>query len=338
MPHTPDCKRLVLEDIARSDVTYVVTWSGGSRGATAGFTGGAFSGLRQLRRLDSEAVRVLIDAKGSDCDLIPAPLRSWGEHTGRVHCVEGPNRGAREAHTVLRFCHDFYSHLPRRAVVFLQDDPEMKLMRAAGVGTDRFLNQLEQTYAARAGVRVGAADAGSTDSRPDVSANSPRPWELSPCPCTIDHEGPVTEARYGHYRTVTWWARTFLAPFARNGTAPPVRPQVPRRLAWPRHAQFAVPRAAILGRSRAWLGLQLGLTSLPSPHKSRSPRRSAEASRECTLRRVRKGVETCVMTRRERQTKWANFGAYVVDLGPLPTGPHADRRVALHGMSCVPRL
>ena len=117
----------------RTQVTFVITWSGGSRGATAGYDGNMFSGLRQLRALvDSPKVRVLIDAKGSSCDRLPRPLAAWARASGRVHCVEGPNMGAREAHSVLRFCTTFYDYLPRRAVIFLQDDPEIKLLRSAG--------------------------------------------------------------------------------------------------------------------------------------------------------------------------------------------------------------
>ena len=68
-------------------MTFVITWSGGSRGASAGYDG-SFSGLRRLRALvDSPAVRVLIDAKGSSCDALPRPLATWARSSGRVHCL-----------------------------------------------------------------------------------------------------------------------------------------------------------------------------------------------------------------------------------------------------------
>ena len=173
------CQRSVLEAVKNSSVTFVITWSGGSRGSTAGYDGQLFSGLRQLRALvDSPRIRVLIDAKGSDCDLLPKPLLGWAR-SGRVHCIEGPNMAAREAHTILRFCATFYDHLPLRGVVFLQvlllllwaesgsapdpwrgldsaacpptaqDDPNIKHLRGVGVGSKGFFNKLEHEYAAR---------------------------------------------------------------------------------------------------------------------------------------------------------------------------------------------
>ena len=64
------------------------------------------------------------------------------------------------------------------------------------------------------------------------------------------------------------------------------------------------------------------------------PRSAREVERECTLWRSRRGTRACVQTRRERLTKWANFGGYVVDLGPLPRGRGvADHKPAAHGMA-----
>lgn len=147
------CTNAILDDVAKSEVStpssqrlplltakppifkvvYVITWSGGSRGAFAGYDGKAFSGLHHLRALiDHPTIRVLVDAKGSSCDQLPKSLMAWAQATQRVHCIEGPNMGAREAHTVFRFCTIFYNHLPRRAVIFMQDDPELGLLKKAG--------------------------------------------------------------------------------------------------------------------------------------------------------------------------------------------------------------
>ena len=80
--------------------------------------------------------------------------------------------------------------------------------------------------------------------------------------------------------------------------------------------------------------MNLALASLPSPHKTKRPRTPDEVARECTFWRTRHGERTCVQTRRERHTKWANFGGYVVDLGPLPAARRvADNRPAAHGMA-----
>ncbi|KAL1530627.1 hypothetical protein AB1Y20_001527 [Prymnesium parvum] len=234
----------------------------------------------------------------------------------RVHCIEGPNMAAREAHTVLRFCTRFYDHLPRRAVVFLQDDPEVDHLRRAGVGTPHFLERLEEHYMERWRASKAPATSNGTDS----------PWELQPCPCHVDRERNIDEEHYGHWRTISWWLRTFLR-------RPDGALHLPPRLAWPRHAQFAVPSLAIRHRSRDFFAMNLALTSLPSPHKAKRLRAPGEAERECTQWRQRRGVRSCVQTRYERHTKWANFGGYVVDLGPLPSVRGADNKPAAHGMA-----
>ena len=135
-----------------AELVFVITWAETSRGAGSG----SFGGLAQLAaayqtRTD---VRALVDAKGSRCARMPPPLATWAA-TGRLHCLQGPNRAARESHTVLRFCHAFYHHLPR-AVVFLQDDPDMQALQSwpehpwvRWVGTADWASDLRASHAAR---------------------------------------------------------------------------------------------------------------------------------------------------------------------------------------------
>jgi hypothetical protein len=274
--------------------------------------------------------------------------------TGRGACVDGPNIGAREAHTVLRFAQEFYAHLPA-AIVFTQDDPEVDLLlRTPPVGSAAWLTQLRNTFASRR----RAAAAGLVDPHNETS-----PWILGPCPCSVDVERGFTQAKYGVYRPMHWWLRTFLAPFAPDtnvseaaavaaagsantfatafaaasaaasvasgatasatgGSPPPSFPvslpaAFPRRIGWPRHAQFAVPAEAIRLRSLRWWELNADLTSLPSPLKHLLPRRAGDSERESF-----------------RRAKWANFGPYAVDLGPLPPAwmRAPDNRIGANGM------
>ena len=103
-----------------SSLTFVISWSPSSRASTSGYEGTLYNGLAALAHEYSKksAVRALIDAKGASCGSLPPQLSDWWQ-TGRLHCVHGPNRAAREAHTVLRFAEEMYDHLPA-VVVFLQ--------------------------------------------------------------------------------------------------------------------------------------------------------------------------------------------------------------------------
>ncbi len=347
-PPAHSCKSTVLEAVQSAKLAFVITWSSSSRGATGNYSGELFSGLVPLTEhyRDDGGVVFVVDAKGSRCSELPRGLDAMLRR-GRLHCIQGPNRAAREAHTVLHFCLHFYDHMPR-AAVFVQDDPDFLAIKNAGVGEDRWFRRLEAAHRGRA-------------SQPRSRAASPfdQPFSI-PCPCWIQKEGNlelqetnVSELTYGHYRTVTWWMRTFVRPHNER-TVP-----LPRRLWFPAHAQLAVTRRAVRSRSRRFYEVNEALAGLPSPRKPRSVRAAGEAERECVawkkirrtglmeharaageeLRRalhdVKQGGDAdrreCLMTKRERRAKWANFGPWVVDLGEGPLGA-ADRRPAAHGM------
>ena len=195
----------------------------------------SFSGLELLRagivESPQQRIRALLVSKGSSC--FDAPLHSW-MITRRAHCVEGPNVGARESHTIMQFCLDTYDS-PPAAVVFLQDDPTIGTLQRA-LSSPGWVGSLAQNFEQRAALRG------------DLRAAS-EPWVPQPCPCSVIRE-EFTIEHYGGYRPIAWWMRTFLAPF-RNASSLPVK------LLWPQMAQFAVPRAAITSRPREFWRLQV---------------------------------------------------------------------------------
>ena len=105
-------------------------------------------------------MRALIDAKGSSCRSdLPPPLERWLA-TGLAHCIDGPNMAAREAHTVLRFCREFYDHLhPNGTVIFVQDDPALLRGALFGMLAEQgghfhgWARALRRTFAERPGSR-----------------------------------------------------------------------------------------------------------------------------------------------------------------------------------------
>ena len=226
-------------------------------------------------------MRAVLAGKGSRCSSAGGmPLPRWAAK-GWAHCIEGPNVGAREAHTIWSFCDDFYHHLPR-TVLFVQDDPQLAtLLRDLQHGD--WTTRLAESYAKRAAEAASAADLRALE-----------PWLPDSCACA-----PVREAFdprvHGYYRPMLWWMRTFLLPFANRSVL------LPTRLVWPATAQFAMPRAAISARSREFYDLHARLTEVPAPLKrnvARNPRASeAEHSTVAAA---------------------ANAGPIVVDLGSDP--------------------
>lgn len=349
------CRRTVLESVQAAELAFVVTWSASSRGASGNYSGELYSGLDILANFyrDDPSVVFVVDAKGSNCLELPALLASM-RLSGRLHCIQGPNMGSREAHTILRFCSDFYDHLPR-AVVFVQDDPDFQAIKRAGVGKAKWFRQLEAAHTERAS---------------QEGLRKPLPFDEPfsiPCPCWIQREGNYTfqeinisASAFGHYRTVMWWLRTFVQPFNERTQ------ELPRRLWYPAHAQLAVTRDAIRSRSRRFYELNEALAGMPSPRKPRLVRHPGELEHECVAYKAFKGKcingtcihqgqaclpgrwcirggtcingrcpqirRECTMTKRERRVKWANFGPWVVDLGERPPLSSSDRRPAAHGM------
>eukprot|EP00964_Phaeocystis_antarctica_P011867 scaffold6553_cov67-Phaeocystis_antarctica.AAC.4 len=190
-----------MEDIAASSLTFVISWSTSSRASASGYEGVEFNGLAALAREYSQepTVRALIDAKGASCSSLPPQLSGWWQ-TGRLHCVHGPNRAAREAHTVLRFAEELYDHLPA-VVVFLQDDPDSAVLRSAGVGTAEWLEAMRRSHLARlGGARAEVPHCSRrTNQKMQKLFNSSRDsagriwlpselWTLQPCPCWVEVE------------------------------------------------------------------------------------------------------------------------------------------------------
>ena len=124
---SPHCARPVLEDVAAASLAVVVTYSSGSLAAQRGFPQLQQLGSLLLDRFDRSSVRALTVGKGSRCEASNVPLARW-QRAGVAHCIEGPNVGARESHTIWAFCSDFYRHLPR-ATLFVQDDPALHAIR-----------------------------------------------------------------------------------------------------------------------------------------------------------------------------------------------------------------
>ena len=119
--------------VATSQLALVLTWSRGSRGAAEKSKRYEALGKVTDAFLRWEMVRLVVDAKGSRCAELPKVLGRWSS-TGRLHCMQGPNMGAREAHTILRFVLEFYDHLPA-ATIFMQDDPIVNALPTGGRAT-----------------------------------------------------------------------------------------------------------------------------------------------------------------------------------------------------------
>lgn len=293
-PSAYECARPVFHDVASADLAVVVTYSAGSLAAQRGFN--------ELRALQTMLVahagksRAVLVGKGSRClSSAKLPLFDWAIQ-GKAHCIQGPNVGAREAHTIWAFMHDFYNHLPRVAL-FVQDDPSLFTIRKELIvaRTTSWAKALEDSFAARAQLR------GSSSSS----------WVPAACACVTVREA-FSAASYGGYRPMHWWMRSFLAPYANGSRAP-----LPDRIAWPSTAQFALPRSAIRARSRSFIHLNVRLTEVPAPLKSNVPRRLGTSD-----------------DLHKRTAKWANFGPAVVDLGEAPPRGrgHADVRPWINGM------
>ena len=285
---SPDCLQPVLQDVASASLALVATWS------AAGVA--AQSGHRELRALAAmifareQSVRAVLYGKGSRCSTANAmPLGRWVSK-GQAHCIEGPNVGAREAHTIWSFCNEFYGHLPR-TVLFVQDDPQLGTIIRDLAQAD-WAAQLEASYTRRA-----------------AEGQALEPWQPSSCACA-----PVREAfdarTHGYYRPIAWWMRSFLSPFA-NRSSP-----LPTRLLWPATAQFALPRAAIAGRSREFYAVHARLTAVPAPLKRNIARMAGATDAE-----------------HARAAREANVGPIVVDLGDAPpaSSGFADMHRSIHG-------
>ena len=276
-----ECLEPVLKDVASAHLALVVTWSAVGAAAQNGHRELDAIAMMLQRRSSTIRVRAVLAGKGSRCSSAGGmPLPRWAAK-GWAHCIEGPNVGAREAHTIWSFCDDFYHHLPR-TVLFVQDDPQLAtLLRDLQHGD--WTTRLAESYAKRAAEAASAADPRALE-----------PWLPDSCACA-----PVREAFdprvHGYYRPMLWWMRTFLLPFANRSAL------LPTRLVWPATAQFAMPRAAISARSREFYDLHARLTEVPAPLKrnvARNPRASeAEHSTVAAA---------------------ANAGPIVVDLGSDP--------------------
>ena len=378
------CRRAVLEDVSLAALAVVITWSPSSRGSGGAGRHENIHGSKSLAQLVAAlswrpSVRAVVDAKGARCSTMPPPLMSWAVDYKRAHCIEGPNMGSREAHTVLRFCLMFYDHLPA-AIMFTQDDPDVHLMEKVGAFSqmDTWLDAVHRAHASRVELAAAEAEArthpaaalatrayanrttaaGSTmrpvQSSPDTPMWARVPWVMEPCPCWVEYERAIGEASYGHARSVLWWLRTFVnrpaagLPAGSPGLGPPLG--LPSTLVWPQHAQFVVTARAIRARSRRFYELNLGMASMPSPLRAAAPdggvpppnmhclayrcRSWRRWNRNRLGRRLPPGCnETndgpCTQTWAERAQKWANFGPYVVGLGPLSPSD-VDQRRSMH--------
>ena len=295
------CMRPVLLDVAAAALVAVVTYSRGSQAALSGYRELHALGY-MLEKHASGSARALLFSKGSRCvSSANMPLSTWFSQ-GKAHCIQGPNVGAREAHTVWAYCFEFYDYLPR-TTVFVQDDPHLFSVRRELL-SHSWAAELEASFAARR--RMASA----RRKLPSAQLSPAHAWVPAACACTPVHEA-FHVATYGGYRPIHWWLRSFLAPYA-NGSHP-----LPPRIAWPSAAQFALPRAAIRGRSRSFHRLNMRLTEVPAPLKPNVERSAGESAVYHTKR-----------------AKWANFGPMVVDLGETPPrrAGHADARPGINGM------
>ena len=294
-----NCMRPVLEDVASASLGFVATWSLAGLAARVGFRElHALSSMLNARQSTIGRVRGVLFGKGSRCNNADRMPLSQQVALGHAHCIEGPNTGARESHTIWSFCFEFYHHLPR-TVLFVQDDPHLgTIMR--DLGEPAWPSRLEASYASRIPPERGH---GATWMAPS------EPWRPSPCFCA-----PVKEslsASHPYRRSITWWARTFLAPYNISSTS------MPSQILWPATAQFALPRIAISDRSKDMYALQVWLTEVPAPLRKNVERRRgvSEAEHAVTARN-------------------ANFGPIMVDLGSGKANKRTtDQLESMSGMS-----
>lgn len=139
------CWQPVLDDMATTDIALVVTWSSGSKAAATGFAGLSSLSAHVEHPTGGIRARVLFVSKGSRCFYAPQQKLI---QSCLAHCIDGPNVGAREAHTVIQFCVDFHER-PPAAIVFLQDDPFMSVINRVGL-THEFVRTLAASFRSRA--------------------------------------------------------------------------------------------------------------------------------------------------------------------------------------------
>ena len=297
-PSMSECMRPMLEDVASASLALVVTWS------SAGFA--ASVGYRELHALDLMVfnrqavlgkVRAVLFGKGSRClDRDRMPL-SRSVSLGHAHCIEGPNTGARESHTIWSFCYEFHRHLPRN-VLFVQDDPQLGTI-LRDLALPNWPSLLEESYASRKQPLTS----------PGVALTPPGElWRPSPCFCA-----PVRErldASHTYLRSMTWWMRTFLSPYNRSSAA------LPEQILWPATAQFMLPRVAIADRPRESFALQVQLTEVPAPLRTNVERKSGASDAAHAI-----------------AARNANFGQTIVDLGEQDATRSTEDKVGrLSGM------
>ena len=186
-PSDKGCSQPVLEDIASSQLTVVATYSAGGLAKDRGYPLLHALGTMLLKeRPKIGIVRGLAVGKGSRCSTSSsAPFAHW-RASGSAHCIEGPNVGAREAHTVWAFCHDFYYHLPR-AALFVQDDPALHTIRRDLV--DRFCSEMR---------RQAVDDMPLPTRRVESSDAPPSP------PSEEDEDAPAHGIRGWHLAVPSW--------------------------------------------------------------------------------------------------------------------------------------
>ena len=302
------CWRAAFELVASRTLAIVVTWSAGSLSASRS---GRYPGLQNFaRHRTNPDVVALAYGKGSHCSALPVPLLEWAE-VGTALCITGPNMGSREAHSVLHFSTAFYDHLPKM-VVFAQDDAHPLPIGPTSSAVLAWAQSLKADAQAR-------QQAARDPSRPLASGGGggggggvqlDEPWSPTQCGCHPVREAFFNEEHYGGYRPIAWLLRTFFPDFAN-------RTQLPETILWPAGAQFAAARLSIRSKPRAFWRTLLNLASPPAPLKRDVPRRPGTSDE-----------------RQAKVAKWANFGRYVVDLGPTKTGfPRAaDNRPGINGM------
>ena len=296
----PACAAPVLRDVGTAALAVVATFSAGGLAARSGYRELNQLGLTLLHQPPAlGAVRALLVGKGTRCGTTAATPLAESILAGTAHCIEGPNVGAREAHTIWAFCYDFYHHLPR-AALFVQDDPHAAHLRRELLQLQSWYATLEASFSARRQLRQQIER--------DPAAYTP--WVPAGCACTVVRE-PFSSTSYGGYRPMHWWMRSFLSPFT-NETYP-----LPSHIAWPATAQFALPRSALQARSRAFFELNVRLSEVAAPLKQNVPRAAAHSDQL-----------------HARTAKWANFGPLVVDLGAAPPrgAGYADVRPGINGM------
>ena len=162
--------------------------------------------------------------------------------------------------TIFSFCEIFYDYLPR-ATLFLQDDPQIATI-VRDIQLPHWPAMLEASFDARL----------AATAQPPTQLRGT--WQPAGCMCA-----PVTETfDNAHYyrQPLSWWMRSFLAPFANETSS-----ALPHTLVWPATAQFALPRAAIRGRSRAFYERHARLTEVAAPLVSRMPQQDLRAKSVC---------------------------------------------------------